>query len=609
MRSHAKTGGSVGRAALVAGLVMGGVATADPVGDADFRYTFGISNAGVQLSNGAIKFQGRISQGKMPIAQGEIMSVSVRLIGSGNSVKCSQDYGNITVTNSILNLDFQPTNCVLDNIVALNPDLQFQLVINGSQLKPIAIGTVPYALKANYAVKAQEVHFADVAAQSHYAHRVTADRQALALVPDAGAGTGYFDFFTHPTGGGLYGEAYSQHLNDGFIQWTPTNGSPVLHIAAKGINDDQLRLLEALHLESKSTVAHGRVTVDAPELGSPALFSSALTVRGGAEVVSGLTKLSEGAEIDRGLVVKDYLGLVDDLQCEGNARVNGALRVDLTLSASKLATLAGGATVKGGLTVEALSDPSVPGFVSKGDAKVDGSLGARSVKVEEELTVTKASHLNGGATANGELTVSSGATFRALGPAQFGQDGGVGGVDFYGPVRFSGPVTITGELSGSIPAGSVTDDKIAPGAVTASKIADGGVRTNHIAAGAVTKEQIAVGAVTADTIADGAIPKWIEAQLGAGYRNLKPPYTPCAYYRNAFRRVYVRCAVWVTAGSSAPVLTLPPGYRPAAPTVFFYDTGSGVKSGHVYANGDVAVYYTPPMDESYEFGFDILAEL
>ena len=113
-------------------------------GDQAMPCTFGISDPGIQISNGAIKFQARISQAKMPIAEGELLRVEVKLLDSASSVKCSQDYGKVKVMNSILNLDFQPTGCVLDNIVAQTPDLQFQLVLSGAPLKPIPIGTVPY---------------------------------------------------------------------------------------------------------------------------------------------------------------------------------------------------------------------------------------------------------------------------------------------------------------------------------------------------------------------------------------------------------------------------------------------------------------------------------
>jgi hypothetical protein len=266
--------------------------------------SFGITDTGIQISNGAIKFQARISQAKMPIAEGELLNVEVKLLDSAGSAKCSQAYGKVKVMNSILNLDFQPTGCVLDNIVAQTPDLQFQLVLSGAPLKPIPIGTVPYALKSNFAVKAQQTHQADVAAQAHYAHRLTADRQTLAANQ---IGTGYFDFYTHPEGGSLYpADAYTPYKSDGFMQWTPVAGPASLHVCAKGVSDDSLGMLDALFLESKTTTTHGAVVVDPRQTpGVPPPVG--LTVKsGGATVygettVNGFSWLNSGAFVDGGL--------------------------------------------------------------------------------------------------------------------------------------------------------------------------------------------------------------------------------------------------------------------------------------------------------------------
>lgn len=232
---------------------------ATPCG-AEMPCTFGISDTGIQMSKGVLKFQARISQAKMPIPQGELLAVEVNLVDPTQKKRCGQKFNNVKVLNSILNLDFEPTDCALDQVVAAIPDLQLQLVIGGYPVKTIPLGTVPYALKANHAVKAQEAHHADVAAQAHYAHRITADRQTL----QANAiGTGYFDFYTPQNGGNLYDAlTYAQHAKDGFVQWTPVKAPPVLHFAAKGVGDDKLTMLDAVHLESKRTITHGSLVID-----------------------------------------------------------------------------------------------------------------------------------------------------------------------------------------------------------------------------------------------------------------------------------------------------------------------------------------------------------
>jgi hypothetical protein len=331
MRSEARTGACALGAFMLTSLCLrteAAAATIDCGPKASVPCTFGITDPGIQLSNGAIKFQARVTQGKNTVSDGEISQVSVELVDGASKVMCTQTFGKVAVRNSILNLDFQPSGCALDNVVAKTSDLAFKLVLAGSALKPIPIGTVPYALKSNYAVKAQETHRADVAAQAHYAHRITADRQTLAT-PEIG--TGYFDFFTPGSGGNLYDDTqYQSYLNDGFMQWTPVQGQSSLHVCAKGVNDDKLAKLDALYLESKSTTAHGVVVVDPPQVAGTQVVG--LTVTNGGASVTGFTTLASGALVGGGLRLSDSgPSGTPDLVCNGDAQVDGALTVGLDL--------------------------------------------------------------------------------------------------------------------------------------------------------------------------------------------------------------------------------------------------------------------------------------
>jgi len=47
-------------------------------------------------------------------------------------------------------------------------------VIGGFEVAAIPFGTVPYAVKANYAATAQDAMRANLAAQAYYTHRITA---------------------------------------------------------------------------------------------------------------------------------------------------------------------------------------------------------------------------------------------------------------------------------------------------------------------------------------------------------------------------------------------------------------------------------------------------
>jgi predicted acyltransferase (DUF342 family) len=405
MRSEARTGACALSAFMLTSLCLrteAAAATIDCGPKASVPCTFGITDPGIQLSNGAIKFQARVTQGRNTVSDGEISQVTVELVDGASNVLCTQTFGKVAVRNSILNLDFQPSGCALDNVVAKTSDLAFKLVLAGSALKPIPIGTVPYALKSNYAVKAQETHKADVAAQAHYAHRITADRQTLAT---NSIGTGYFDFFTPGTGGNLYDATqFQSYLNDGFMQWTPVQGQSSLHLCAKGVNDDELAKLDALYLESKNTTAHGAVVIDPPEAaGTPPV---GLTVKSGGAAVTGFTSLNSGALVSGGLLVTDStFGSDADLICEGDARVVKMLAVGGDETVGGSLTVNSGALVNGGLIVTATA-PGGKDLVCNGNAEVDKDLHVLGAEtVEGRLRVN-----GGGAIISGGLTASGGIT-------------------------------------------------------------------------------------------------------------------------------------------------------------------------------------------------------
>ena len=381
MRTAMRTGARVAGALLVGSLLGGNGWAATPCG-AEMPCSFGISDTGIQLNQGMLKFQARLSQNKSPIPEGVLLKVSVNLVDPSGNVKCTQAFNDLKVMNSVLNIDFHPSNCALDDVVGTNPDLSFQLVLGGTPVKSIPIGTVPYALKANRAVKAQEAHHADVAAQAHYAHRITADRETLKA---NAIGKGYFDFYTLPDGGSagsLYdATSYSQYAKDGFIQWTPVQGAPALHIGAKDLASDQMAMLDRLHLESKNTVARGSVVI-APEANSNA--------------ARGLVVQSRGAAIGGGAWVSDGLWV------SGNTNVNDGVFV------SGAAEIAAGLTVTGGVTVKS-GGASVIGKATFADgAKVSTGLEVSSGGVNVVaggLTVQA-----GGASVSGKASFTDGAT-------------------------------------------------------------------------------------------------------------------------------------------------------------------------------------------------------
>ena len=227
--------------------------------------TFQIAAKNIQRVPTSFKFQAAISQAKMPVGE----AVFQTLIGLKKAIRsCSETFNNVQVRDSVLNLDIgKQMSCDMDAVMAEHSGLTFQVCIGGSEncLKPGSC-TVPYAVKSNFAVQAQEAHTSDVAVQSHYAHRVTADRD-LFESQDETIGAGYFDFYTEDTGTlatsletldavtlsdthrteDLSVVGYTPVGTDGYISWVPTAGDTlghVLNICARDLNSDIPAMLD-----------------------------------------------------------------------------------------------------------------------------------------------------------------------------------------------------------------------------------------------------------------------------------------------------------------------------------------------------------------------------
>lgn len=225
-------------------------------------------------------------------------------------------------------------------------------------------------------------------------------------------------------------------------------------------------MLEAIYLESKSTVTHGGLVVDprAPE--SPTVPDVALKVNSGGMRVNG------GAQISGVLEVKDVLGPASALVCRGSAKVEGetetrSLRVEEAASVGGALTVTQGANVSGGLVVAAMANDAGASLTSGGDVKF-----AKALEVAGEETVKGYFTAKNGAGLAGPLVVSGTSRFDSMatlnggltasGPVRFAAaDGGASQeVEFVSPVKFSGPVSISVGASLPIADGSVTRQKI-----------------------------------------------------------------------------------------------------------------------------------------------------
>ena len=227
----------------------------------------------IQYAPSVFKLQARISQAKIPVGDAVFDSIHVSLIRPGDANPrrvCTEVLNNIRVRNSVLNLDIgrQMTTCQLEEVIAQEQNLAFEICINSSDncLKPIALGSTPFAVKSSFAKVAQKAHEANESVQAHYAHRATADTELF--VGEQRLEDGYLDFATPDgnaaaspatTGWERFSNDLKAHMRSvygptmettqaspvgGFIQWTPVNPAETsglgtetslgnLHIVAK----------------------------------------------------------------------------------------------------------------------------------------------------------------------------------------------------------------------------------------------------------------------------------------------------------------------------------------------------------------------------------------
>jgi hypothetical protein len=160
-------------------------------------------------------------------------------------------------------------SCDLGPTIAQNSDLQLQVCLGseGNCLKPIALGTTPYAIQSSYSEWSQNTAHADISTQAHYAHRITSDRNLL-VTGVSDPNVGYFDFYTSSDDTRytdlLYmGNEFPSATRHGFIQWTPLSSEGnSLHIVSKSADSDEaLGPLDSFYVHGLNTVFSHDATV------------------------------------------------------------------------------------------------------------------------------------------------------------------------------------------------------------------------------------------------------------------------------------------------------------------------------------------------------------
>ena len=360
-----------------------------------------------------LDLQARISQTQLPIGEGLFKRVWVKLRRS-QSVLCEEEFRDVRVIGSVMNVQVgRNLSCELDEVVAENDELEFQICIGQKNNCPVAIsvGTAPYAVKASYALHAREAYQTDAAGQAHYGHRLFAQPGDQAIED---LSVGYFDFHTPTAAPLLYAEPaepagsaqgageFERYRHGGFLQWTSLSGrAPTLIISARDDGADEpiplhrLILSAArtetsgaldigaggLHVQGASditggTTVRGRLAVERPESGSEgARVTGDSAIIGPLQVRNAVTVASGG------------MGVVGDWQIAGAASVTGRVRVDPPAAGGPGgARIEGPVVMDGTLAVGAGLTVGDSALIT-GDSDIAGSLVATETTSAEELHV------------------------------------------------------------------------------------------------------------------------------------------------------------------------------------------------------------------------------
>lgn len=437
--------------ALVAGVLLASPAaraadTPSCDGSSAFPCGFQLQTVELQPVPRTMKFQARVSQAKLPIGEGVFSRVVVNL-KRGDETLCREEFRDVMVSQSVVNLELgRNMSCELDQVIAENPELLFQLCIGGPEncLRPVSFGTAPYAMKSSFAQQSQFAHQADVSGQANYAHRATADRD---MFRSRELGKGYFDFRTPPEAPDLYDALrFRDYADGGFLQWTPMReAEPTLHVSAKNPLSDLPVPLARLILAATTTETTGRLNVQsggvhvtgASEITGNTIVRGQLKVEkpsgtgpqgvhvagnssitGSLSVSNGLTVESAGAEVTGGIRVKgpsdfDTGATFEDVVVNGHLRVNGTFEVPGEIEIGSVASDFGvGRDFAVGRDAVVMRDLAVNGGIVAGPSGIglsSGSSGGATTlalaRAADTLVVNPGGSHTGGTEVSGRLHV------------------------------------------------------------------------------------------------------------------------------------------------------------------------------------------------------------
>ncbi len=357
---------------------------------ADLPCAFSIRALDLSPVPGYLEVQARLSQADLPVGDRDFVLARVRVL-RGNLPVCEEQLEGVKVRDSVLNLRVgQGSSCAFDELLAGGGDLALQICLDGMVkcLKPISLGTAPYALSAGFAHIAQAAQRAEVAVEANYAHRGAADRDALVR---RALGTGWFELVspTEAEAEALYTPAeLADYADGGFLTWTPTGDPEAFDVQVARYHEHEatLRPLETLRMPSRHTEVRGEMVVGGPlvVLGLSYTKAPAMEVTGDSDVdgrftVAGTTTVTTSEGAVSALAAAGEARFADSLLVEGHLLLAAALRVE----SGGLSVLAGGATLDGGAHVRATGG----GLKVSGKAEASGTVTTPALSVGRHLIV------------------------------------------------------------------------------------------------------------------------------------------------------------------------------------------------------------------------------
>jgi len=324
-----------------------------------------IERSKIQEGPGTFKLHANISQAKMPVERGVIEKLKLNIYNENEGEECGespegaclclQELPKTLVEKGLLNVSFGSMECqdgkTFRDIIAENNNLYLEIniefrnsegILEPAVIKPrIHFGTVPFAVKSDYAVHANDALVCEVAAHSAYTHRAAADANLYKPSDQVG----YFEFET---------PIYVSSVDDpvgAWIQWNPVGEKD---------EDNSLRICR----DPRSTVE------GSTQLSFLTLDSNVTTMTGHNYIqkslrVNGSTDNNDFSEADAynqddnsfvqffaTLWVKFKAVFESDVIVKGNEVVEGTSTVGQTLTVKGHSNLNGNATVDQTLTVK-----------------------------------------------------------------------------------------------------------------------------------------------------------------------------------------------------------------------------------------------------------------